>query len=322
MPSYCWAEVSKRLPLVDLLSFEKQIFQGSVPDLSAFFVDKIKGSECWLVIPHDAKFWDKEYERYVRGVAKFSNVIYFDRGDKPRQFNIPNAVALANSKKSDFRFSSIIVPYNVMDLGHIPIKHFSPRCSIGFVGYIPPVSLGRLLPRNFSSIRNPIRSNGLIIRKAGIRSLKRDENQRMFDINIVLRAHYGGAASLVNDKDVFRAEYVSNLERSNFIFSPRGDANSSQRLYEAISAGRIPIIPNSQMQLPRLETTSWSSIFLEVDTFSFKLGKVVSNYWSSTTEDQYLDLQKRLRNLYQHELDYRVYMKKMFAKGNFQNLIQ
>lgn len=58
-----------------------------------------------------------------------------------------------------------------------------------------------------------------------------------------------------------RAEYISNLQTSEYCFCARGGGNFSYRLYETMMSGRIPILVNTECILPYDFIINWANIF-------------------------------------------------------------
>ena len=315
---FVWADLlSNNIPLVDLLSFEKQIYQGSIPDLSSLFTDKSRNSSYCFVVPHEAKFWTRTYTNYVNDLSRYYRIIYFNRGDFPRKLTISNSFELVNSKQVGTRKKSIIIPYNVISLDDLDVREYTLKPTISFVGYIPKFTIGRIVPRTIGGAFHPIKNNGVLIRRSGIRSMRRSAMKKSFNIDIQIRNHYGGAISQVDNHSAFRAEFIDSMRNSDFVYSPRGDGNASQRFYEAISAGRIPIIPDSSVVLPRIVMNSWNNLIFKVGALSLNMKEVVSKNWSLLDDSSYMHRQENLRDLYRKELDYRTFIFNLFSKNNF-----
>ena len=98
------------------------------------------------------------------------------------------------------------------------------------------------------------------------------------------------------------------MYESDFVFSPRGDANGSQRFYEALSAGRLPIVPSSCVKLPKIFETPWSGFFLTCKTLSGNLADVVLNFWADTNSEEYASLQITNARFFENTLNYRTYI--------------
>lgn len=105
-------------------------------------------------------------------------------------------------------------------------------------------------------IRNPY------IRAAAIRHFRDTD---LVSTNFLLRdAFWGGAA--VRDGDTnptrreVRREFAENLASCDYALCVRGIGNFSYRLFEAMSAGRIPVIVDTDLRLPREDAVPWDTL--------------------------------------------------------------
>lgn len=128
----------------------------------------------------------------------------------------------------------------------------------------------------------------------------------------ITRKFHGGSLVHVHDEKWNRKLYEQVIENSDFIFSPRGDANNAYRLYEAISAGRIPIVPATSIYLPALKNSDAVDIIRVTRCLSGNLWTSVENFWSSIDENSYREIQNSLRKLFKEELSYEKYLLSIF----------
>lgn len=70
------------------------------------------------------------------------------------------------------------------------------------------------------------------------------------------------ACSGIVDKDIIKKKklFNENMQNSEFVFCPRGNGNFSIRFYETLKSGRIPIICDSDNELPFCEMINWEEI--------------------------------------------------------------
>jgi hypothetical protein len=116
------------------------------------------------------------------------------------------------------------------------------------------------------------------VRRIGLYYIKRSG----LNYQVIERDYYGGAASLITDPKMFRAEYLESLVCSPYIFAPRGDANSSQRFFEALSIGRIPVVPKTSMVAPLVISREFSLSYIRVMTTSRDIFAKVNKHWNKT----------------------------------------
>ena len=308
-------EASTNLPKIDLLSNSIQIFQAAPPSIKEFLVSNPSRADIFLV-PHDASVWTESYAQLIESMSLTRPIVFFNRSDQPLVVKIKNSVSLQNAICLRQVARQVIVPYNILSLEHLQFREYTSRPTISFVGFVPKLTLGRLKTVSSSGFPRSIINNPVFVRRQGLRNI-----MKHFPNSIVInRSHYGGARSLISDPRQWRLEYVNSILESDFVFSPRGDANASQRYYEAISAGRIPLVPNTGQSFPKctcgrkhhpgIVSISWTSkdIQMKVDSF-----------WQNLTKNSYLDLQHELRRTYQECYSYQKYILRFFS-GDFKSL--
>ena len=299
--------MSETTPKISILSGKIQLFQGSIDDFSCYFESNISRSEA-LLVPHDAHEWNREYREYVSRYAKQKPIIFFNTSDRPRREKIPNAFSLQSSHMLNHLTKTIIIPYNVQSLSFLTMRSKSAKPSLSFVGYIPNFSLGRIARSFKDNPLKPWEAESSLVRKRAVKNMLLS----FPDARVLPRQHYGGAKSLITDPKIFRAEYVSSILESDLVLCPRGDANSSQRYYEVLSAGRIPVVPKTGVSLPEIVHNSRNLLHLNIDVFARDIKEVVDEFWSAIGDDQYQNLQVRLRNYFRENLSYNSFLHKFF----------
>jgi hypothetical protein len=82
-------------------------------------------------------------------------------------------------------------------------------------------------------------------------------NDSRFRTNFILRNMFWGGKE--NDPTIKR-EFEDNMRDSHFNMCSRGKGNFSMRLYQTLSAGRIPVFVNTDMRLPISHLIDWDTI--------------------------------------------------------------
>jgi hypothetical protein len=75
------------------------------------------------------------------------------------------------------------------------------------------------------------------------------------ELDIVEKQGFGASEQELN-------EYVSHLERSTYIVCPRGTENYSFRIYEALGRGKIPVIIDTDIVLPK--EINWDHLSIRI----------------------------------------------------------
>jgi len=307
------------MPQIDIFSQIKQVFQGPIPNISQFVVKNASKADM-LVIPHDAAFWPKWYLRNIESWSSNIPILFFNRSDSPVVVKIPNGFSLQNSFVKSQKASQVIIPYNVLNLDYMPFRTLSQSPKISFVGFVPKLSPRRALSIMVNGFPGSLINNPIVVRRLGIRQIQKKTS----NFEIVARSHYGGARSLIQNPELWRGEYEKSIENSDLVFCPRGDANSSQRLYEVISAGRIPVIPNTGQVLPKCNcSVNHSRDFLQISCSSSNLKQVIDVSWRHMTQDHYASIQRSLRDTFASCYRYDVFLTHILSEDvcNFRRFV-
>lgn len=298
------AKQEQNLPLIDLLRNDNQIFQQEPPKISKFLSSEAQ-ADCYL-IPHDASHWTSHYRTYVERLSQHKPLLFFNRFDIPRQIEISNAIAIQTSSISPLKMKTIIVPYNVKALSSRQYRTYAALPKISFVGFVPKIGARRLIRSLQRDPLHPLRNNSAFIRKCGIREI----TKAFPSASIIERSHYGGARSLISQVDSFRREYEESIYSSDLIFTPRGDANASQRYFETLSAGRVPIVPDTTILFPRTlgrgNPIAISCCYNSTDVY-----EQVMKFWTQLTKSTYREIQFFNREFFLNKLDYSTYIQQL-----------
>ena len=302
-------------PTIDLISRKIGLFQAPI-DLNLLnTVENMQKCDA-IMVPQDAYFFSEhsDYVAYLNEISKLKPLIFSDRGDFPKKPRIRKSVAirvaLGPGENSD---NKILVPYNVEGLEHLPLKKYSERPQISFVGYVPKLSKGRVFKSLLQSPLHPFQGNGSYMRRKSVRILESID----FQTEIIIRDSYGAHRKTVVDLNSTREEYLNSLTLSDFVLAPRGDANQSARFYEILSAGRIPIVPNSEIRFP-LSVEKFPRIIQPMLNVNFGtkqlVSRSISNVWEMiSNQANYERYQKEIRDFYTGQLEYNGFMKRLFS---------
>ena len=160
------------------------------------------------------------------------------------------------------------------ELGELEFRPWSPRPTVGFCGYAPGAepkrsarAVARAAKRRLRVARGQL-PDGIYARARALSALRRSKRVRLDAI--VRDAFWAGAVVPGRPDDhalmrTARAEFVENLRRSDYVLCSRGGGNFSYRLYEAMSAGRIPLFVDTDCVLPFEDEIDWRSLCVWVD---------------------------------------------------------
>ncbi len=104
---------------------------------------------------------------------------------------------------------------------------------------------------------------------------RRNENKDI-ELEIVERTKFEASEREID-------EYIGHLERSTYIICPRGTENYSYRVYETLSRGRIPVIIDTDVVLPK--EINWGDLSIIVPyEFLHKIYDLVRLDYNSRSE--------------------------------------
>lgn len=304
-------EPTKGVPTLDFLDFGSttKFFQGSLEELNSLHSSTLGNSDITLY-PHDIHDWRDTNYLEVKSLAREKPLLYFNRADFPIEINLANCLSLQTSVPPNAtRRPVIVIPYKVNSLGALPQRIYAESPKISFVGYVPKISIGRMLHVLSAGSKRMLDLDGAVIRQLGVRQIRKN----FPDSLIIERSHYGGALSLIKQEDRanFRQTYLDSIANADIVYCPRGDANASQRLYEVISAGRLPLVPDTRIVYPRINNLQYLDCFLHTNRLTRNVKSSVLKYWSKLDERKYHQIQSRLRLLYDQYLSFDSYIKNL-----------
>ncbi len=137
-----------------------------------------------------------------------------------------------------------------------------------------------------------------------------DELQRssLIDTNFIRHAKYRGGVDGNENKEESSKAFFKNMVQSQYIVCYRGAGNFSVRLYETLACGRIPIIIESDNNLPFEDEIDWT-IFPVIKQKEWRsTPAIVSNFHDGLTDQSFFELQCRARKIYEAYISYKGFM--------------
>ncbi len=274
-PNFRFPISPKRLFLAEIMAqYHEPFFQiVEQPADADFFAVPY---EYFFVLDQGSVYLSSVYEKARQAGKKvllFDYTDYCDRAVSPPSHAILFRVSVYRHHKKE---NEVVMPYFVEDMGarhNITPKEKGERCVVGYCGQSRFASIARALRARLKWLvyffwlhlvgdPNPLvhmrgifwRARALqILRNAGIPLLVKE------------RAFYSlHRASLTEDPAVVRKEYIENLREADLALCVRGDANASQRFYEALSAARLPLFLDTDCVLPLEEVIDYDRVMLRV----------------------------------------------------------
>lgn len=274
----------------------------------------------FILLPHDY-FYILERDKLT--LARYlalarendKKLLIFDFSDySERTVDVPNAwIFRVAGYRHHWRENEIMMPYFVEDLSNgrsliVRVKGEFPL--VGFCGWA-----------DFKNVKNKIKSQlkafyfnferslvgdmdpkaheqGILFRSKIIRKLIKSDKIRT---NFIIRKAYGShTATIELDPDIAREQYIENIMNSDFSLAIRGDANFSQRFYEILSLGRIPIFFDTDCVLPLENEINYEEFMLRIDYRDIKKSAdIIASFYENITPDQFKQMQEKAREAFE-----------------------
>lgn len=140
--------------------------------------------------------------------------------------------------------------------------------------------------------------------------LKKLESSNSVTTNFIYRDKYRAGAVTAQQREQSTHEFFENLNHSPYTFCLRGAGNFSVRFYETLACGRIPVLVDTDVQLPLENLINWDQHICRVlphENIVNKLLEFHKNHSSQTFEK----LQESNRILYEEYLVRHAYFCKL-----------
>jgi len=102
------------------------------------------------------------------------------------------------------------------------------------------------------------------------------QNSDKIKCSFILRDKFWGGKP--HDSTIIK-EFKENIRNSHYIICNRGAGNFSMRFYQVLSAGRIPVLLNTDIELPFADEINWSEYIIIADTNQELVNKVLEHYY-------------------------------------------
>lgn len=242
-----------------------------------------------------------------KGKSFGKKTIIFFNSDEDFPIHLNDVIIFRTSfNKSNGQSSTYALPGWSKDfLNYFPNKKFDTlkpetKPTVSYCGYIDFENLNWLMNiRLFLSRNSPdIETKSKARRGKACRKLRSNDN---IICNFIIRN--GFWAQGINDKLSARTEYAHNIIDSLYGLAIRGAGNFSYRLFEILSAGRIPLFVNTDCALPYESLIDWKKhvVWVEENEIS-KIDKILIDFHKSKSFEELNEIQRNNRKLYEQFL--------------------
>ncbi len=281
-----------------------------------------------LLLPHNYSVVKNE-RAYLQEYAALSvklgkRIIVFAHGDSDGEVRLPHTLVFRTSQyRGRLRPGEIMMPAYAVDLlrgrAFFP-RRKSGRAVIGFCGWARYKNIknlvGTVVKDGLIDVRALLsgdphflaRKKGLTFRRRALRVLERSALIRP---NFILRSSYSGHRSTIRVNPAqAREEYLENMLSSDLALAVKGDGNYSYRFYEALSAGRIPLLVDTDCILPLEDIIPYDEFVLRVPFDCIHtIDRLAADFYGSLSDDRFVAMQRRSREAFEQHLNIKSFLR-------------
>jgi len=266
-----------------------------------------------IVVQSDIWNWrnNKEYLSYLKNLSLKKPLLVTNSSDFFTKRPIQNAIYLRYAlNPGEGAKNTIVVPFPIKPV--YAARSINPDFSVSFSGYVPDRFIVRFFRTAMNSPLHPIKGNGAIVRNLMIHKMKKTNLELRLKILSNYSGHYFRFEKLSSD---LYNSYVESITNSRYVLCPRGDANQSQRFFEVLSAGRIPVLINSNIVFPKNDLPYFNKVFLNLNIFESakswerKIRQFNNKIYS---DEKFVEISKKIHHIYESELSYYAFISKIF----------
>ncbi len=245
-------------------------------------------------------------------------ILIFDFSDySERSIDVPNSwIFRVAGYRHHWRENEIMMPYFVEDLcvgRPIEVRIKGEKPVIGFCGWAgfktwraavkAKVKMVYLNMLRYAQGDKEARAHeqGIFLRIAALKRLA--ASSKVLTNFIVRRAYGSHKATIELSPEEARRQYIENMENSDLALAVRGDSNFSQRFYEALSLGRIPLLIDTDCVLPLENELRYDEFMIRVDHRDIgRIGDIVAERYRALSPEDFKKMQQRAREVFENYL--------------------
>ena len=264
-----------------------------------------------IFLPHNYWILKRKYPEQlaeiVRDAETLQKPIVIDAyGDSDADIPIRNAVILRTSRyRHQLKPHEVIIPAYTNDLQDIAFaspREKSPMPIVGFAGWSEASRNARMKAVFFRvlSLMQPhyaCHIPGVVFRQQSLAVLA---SSPQIATNFLSRKSYSGhTKTLQGDPQTLRAEFVKNIVASDYTLNVKGNGNYSQRFYETLSLGRIPLLLDTACMLPLESLIDYQECCVIVNYRDLaRLGEILTEFHRRIPPMQFLKMQQDARKIF------------------------
>lgn len=307
-----WGIVAKDTMPYAKAALEKHTYETAAGSFT--LVSNIAEAD-FVVIPHP--YWrlrtkhPEVLSRIEEEARRAGKLVFADAsGDiAPHVEGAAHFVLRTSAYRYSLRSNEYMAPLAAEDLlqsycgGELALRAKSERPSVGFTGWGRQSRLERLktiikeLPLTLASFvdrKRRAEHKGVWWRGRVLSALAATKG---IETRFIVRGAYAGHVSTAEGSIADnRREFVQNLLDTDYALVVRGDGNTSYRLYEALSLGRIPLMLNTACVLPLEDRIPYAEFCVFVDSAdTSRIGKILLDFHAQVSTEDFQRMQQQAR---------------------------
>ena len=259
---------------------------------------------------------EKGIPLYLFSFSDFSDGLVFEPRAKVFRLSV---------YRSTKRPQDIIVPTVAEEFGPESVvlrkKASIPTVSFcGFAGFKTTLQWVKYGLKNlfweFRALGRPplrARKQGVYWRRAAMRVLT---HSALVKTHFIVRRSFSGALRTIElPPEQARKEFIDSIIESDFVLTPKGDGNYSNRFLEVLSLGRIPVIIDTDTILPFEDRIDYSKIVVRVPMEHIaNTAQYIREFYDALSEEEWKSRQELAYETFEKYLRQDAFFRAFFSR--------
>jgi hypothetical protein len=141
-------------------------------------------------------------------------------------------------------------------------------------------------------------------------------NSSLVTTNFIVRRSFSGLRTTIEiDPEVARKEFIQSIVDADFVLSPKGDGNYSNRFIETLSFGRVPVLVDTEVVLPLENEITYSDFVVKVPMNKVKdTPQYIREFYDKLSEEEWRRRQEMARETFERYLQQNAFFRHFFTK--------
>lgn len=140
-------------------------------------------------------------------------------------------------------------------------------------------------------------AKGVLWRQRALRVLER--SSCVFFLARIRNSFSGSSKTAEGNLKELQSQMVEVILASDYALDVRGDANNSARLFEILSLGRIPVIVDTERNLPFSDEVDYTAFALIIDYRDIaRLPERIAEFHKNVSPERFVEMQQNARDVF------------------------